>query len=262
MSPGLNALVNARRGGLPAGSIGWGFLQYPHRMPVVQSTEFEQSGSVALREPGTNGSLQHAPLSSMVSVSAQSAITRLHDQHSVPRHDWAHIQRGSFFGGPSSGTIDLGLFHPAATNHSHANDATILPERNGLPFAHFKPPMHSSPFQFLLVEQVKRLLHQQKIRDARHALEIGLIHNPGNRHFTKLLRAISPGRVSPKGWTSNSREREVAWIKQHGDTYRGQWIALDGDQLIAIASTLKDLLESMNTGHDQEKSPLIQLLPE
>ncbi|MCY4192276.1 MAG: DUF5678 domain-containing protein [Rhodospirillaceae bacterium] len=71
---------------------------------------------------------------------------------------------------------------------------------------------------------------------------------------------IAPDRVSPTGWASSSRELETAWIKQHGHEYRGKWIALEEDHLIAFADTLKELLANLNTGTERKKAPFIQHL--
>ncbi|MYI69249.1 MAG: hypothetical protein F4103_11115 [Boseongicola sp. SB0673_bin_14] len=107
---------------------------------------------------------------------------------------------------------------------------------------------------------MKQLLDRQRIRDARRALAVGSIHYPANRQIADLLRAISPGRVSPTGWSSPGREGEIDWIRQNGHKYRGKWIALDAGHLVAFADTLSELLAVLDASAGREKPPFIQHL--
>jgi hypothetical protein len=36
--------------------------------------------------------------------------------------------------------------------------------------------------------------------------------------------------------------REAAWLEQHGEEYAGQWVALDGERLVAASTNAKDVL--------------------
>ena len=38
------------------------------------------------------------------------------------------------------------------------------------------------------------------------------------------------------------RKREYQWMKEHGDEYAGQWVALEGDCLIARGSSARQVL--------------------
>ncbi|MDQ3253161.1 MAG: DUF5678 domain-containing protein [Acidobacteriota bacterium] len=39
----------------------------------------------------------------------------------------------------------------------------------------------------------------------------------------------------------NTHEREHAWIEAHRDEYLGQWVALDGDRLIAHGTNAREV---------------------
>jgi hypothetical protein len=39
------------------------------------------------------------------------------------------------------------------------------------------------------------------------------------------------------------RKREYQWMKEHKDEFAGQWVALDGDHLIAHGSSVRKVLE-------------------
>lgn len=39
----------------------------------------------------------------------------------------------------------------------------------------------------------------------------------------------------------NTREREQAWIRAHREEYMGQWVALDGDRLVAHGANAREV---------------------
>ena len=112
------------------------------------------------------------------------------------------------------------------------------------------------PFVFL--ENARRLLNSQRIQDARDTLQRGADLHPNDKKIAHLLRAISPGRVTNVKGTAPNRSREVAWIRRHGDKYQGQWIAINGDNLLATAKSLNTLLEKLKRRNDKSNPPLIQ----
>jgi hypothetical protein len=55
------------------------------------------------------------------------------------------------------------------------------------------------------------------------------------------------------------RTREWEWIAQHKDEYAGQWVALEGDHLIAASPSRMELSAALKTAG--AKRPLIHRLP-
>jgi Family of unknown function (DUF5678) len=45
-------------------------------------------------------------------------------------------------------------------------------------------------------------------------------------------------------YTPKDRSREDEWLSQHRDEYAGQWVALDGDRLLAHGTNLKEVAAS------------------
>ena len=113
----------------------------------------------------------------------------------------------------------------------------------------------SQPFVFL--ENAKRLLNSQRIQDARDTLQRGAELHPNDKKIAHLLRAISPGRVTTVEGTAPDRSREAAWIRRHGDKYRGQWVAVNGNDLVATATSLNTLLEKLKRRNGKGNSPLV-----
>lgn len=113
----------------------------------------------------------------------------------------------------------------------------------------------NQPFVFL--ENAKRLLNSQRIQDARDTLQRGAELHPKDKKIAHLLHAISPGRVTQVKGTAPDRSREAAWIRRHGDKYRGQWVAVNGDDLVATATSLNTLLEKLKQRNGKGNSPLV-----
>ena len=113
----------------------------------------------------------------------------------------------------------------------------------------------SQPSVFL--ENAKRLLNSQRIRDARDTLQRGAELHPRDKKIAHLLRAISPGRVTQVEGTAPNRSREAAWIRRHGDKYQGQWVAVNGNDLVATATSLNTLLEKLKRQNGKGNSPLV-----
>ncbi len=55
------------------------------------------------------------------------------------------------------------------------------------------------------------------------------------------------------------RTREWDWIAQHRHEYAGQWVALEGDHLIAASPNRLDISAALKTA--QAKRPLIHRIP-
>ena len=47
------------------------------------------------------------------------------------------------------------------------------------------------------------------------------------------------GRYTPK-----DRTQEWQWLAQHSDAYAGQWVALEGDRLLASGPVFKEVLQA------------------
>ena len=181
-------------------------------------------------------------------------------QHTRPR-----VSGDAYYIEPLGGTTILVPHHAPTGLHFVTNRTAVSapPDRLSPILTSTRKSLNPGTQPFMLIERAKQFLSQQRIRDARRTLELGSIRYPGDGQIASLLRAISPGRVSVTERATTNRERETAWIRQHGHKYRGQWIALNGDRLIAFAGTLKDLLADIDAIDERDQPPLIQqLLPE
>lgn len=140
-----------------------------------------------------------------------------------------------------------------STDYGTVETNTLMYEQN-LSLDSQKSSAGSQPFVFL--EQAKSLLNEQRIQDACSTLQRGADLYPKDNKIAHLLRAISPGRVTNVKGTAPNRSKEVAWIRRHGNKYRGQWVAINGDDLLATATSLNTLLKKIQR-NDKGNSPLV-----
>ena len=111
---------------------------------------------------------------------------------------------------------------------------------------------------FVILERARHMLGKQRVRDARELLQLGAANYPEDEQITKLLRAISPGRVSRVGGSVPDRTKEMAWIRENGHKYRDQWVAIGGSELLACASSLRELVDAVKRLELEKESPLLQ----
>lgn len=92
-----------------------------------------------------------------------------------------------------------------------------------------------------VLEQVRQLpkTEQQKLREFLPRPEIV-------RPEFKAYQ-IPPGRRVPLAETLKDRSRELAWLMKNQGDYAGQWVALEGDELIAHGYDLKQVSDEAKT---------------
>ena len=254
MSTESYAFANSRPPAFPSVRAEPNLLQrfHPLSVPRLAKSLSERVEPVLQYKSNMFGALRPPAQSQNIPVLTRNEGMTPHDLRPALKSPWPRV----------SGTTNFrNLVSATPTRNFRRAAATPLPLTR-LPFVNISAPKSptSGVQSFLLIECVKELLSQQRIRDARHTLELGSIRCPENLQIANLLRAIAPGRVSQTGSASIGRERETTWIKQHGHKYRGLWVALDEDRLIAFATTLKELLADMDTTDEREQPPFVQHL--
>ena len=109
-----------------------------------------------------------------------------------------------------------------------------------------------------LIETIGQLLDEEKLvaaqRAAARAVELFKDH-PWIRRANKVL---NPSRVcvEPRPQPDRNRKKEIDWLHHNSDQFRGRWVALLEDRLVASANSFEDLLAALTDG-DLESHPLI-----
>lgn len=68
--------------------------------------------------------------------------------------------------------------------------------------------------------------------------------------------AADPPRITKSPAKDVDRTPEFRWLRQKGQDYLGEWVALSGDELVAHSKTLKELLAELEKKNLTRK-PLI-----
>ncbi|MDE0697432.1 MAG: DUF5678 domain-containing protein [Boseongicola sp.] len=258
------ALANSRPPALPAVPAEPNLLQRLHPLsgPRRAAPHFGRVEPVLHCRPDLSGALRQGALPWDSPDSAAKDFATSHGLRPALELPWPRVEIDTFHGAALSSTARPETGQTVAARDLVDRRITIDPFPGRPPLVYVSSSGSRTPDTqpFLLIERVKQLLDQQRIRDARRTLAVASNQYPESRQIAGLLRAIAPGQVSPTSLASPSRERETAWIRQHGHKYRGKWIALDEDRLIAFAGTLNELLAGLDASADQEKPPFIQHL--
>ena len=236
-------------------------LQRPDLAVTIEHKSRSQAlGSVPFRDQNWGAKiLNHEPRNASF-----DAIWDL-SQKPVARNFWATGQDADK--GHSASTSGVGsnmfaFYDFSASPHLHTDQAGFPPRTQPPIVNSINHRLHRPDARpFKLMERVKKYLGQNRVSDARRTLELGSIKFPEDSRITRLLRTISPGRVRLVDFqVASNREREFAWIEKNGRKYSKQWVAVEGNCLVAHAGTLKELLAKMDLSARRDGRPLIQKL--
>lgn len=95
------------------------------------------------------------------------------------------------------------------------------------------------------VEAIRSLLASGQAGAARRTVAEGAARFPNHPWLEKTNRIINPGRIVSKPADAPDRTREFAWLREHSVRYRGQWVALVADELLASGQELEDVLQEL-----------------
>lgn len=113
-------------------------------------------------------------------------------------------------------------------------------------------PQTDALANFPYARAIRAMLEQGRIREAQSLYEFAKdrVQDP------KIHEALSPPRVKPSSKMDVDRSAEFRWLNLNSVRFRGRWVALLGDQLVASADTLKELLAGLK-GLRLEGKPLV-----
>lgn len=109
------------------------------------------------------------------------------------------------------------------------------------------------------ITAIRDLLQREQVSAARRLLGLIPIGDSEEPALTRLRRALTPPTVRPSIRRDGDRTRAYEWLRQRGWEYRGQWVAVAEDGLIAAAPTLKQLREHLEALGPKQQ-PLIHRL--
>jgi hypothetical protein len=94
---------------------------------------------------------------------------------------------------------------------------------------------------------VRDLIESEQLSAARHLLRAAPAYILSDPLAVNLRSVLAPPVVKQIGKRDVDRSREYNWLRTEGHKFRGHWVALDGDQLLASAPRLRDLQQALRT---------------
>jgi hypothetical protein len=119
--------------------------------------------------------------------------------------------------------------------------ATEPPVVRARPSERLRPEPGALPF----VMAVRSLIEAERLIEAREMLNAAPTRILTDPLVTRLRSVLAPPVVKRVERRDVDRNREYEWLRAHGHQYRGRWVALDGDRMIASAPTLRELQEQL-----------------
>lgn len=107
-----------------------------------------------------------------------------------------------------------------------------------------------------LASCIRTLLDQQQLSKARQTAAQAAKDHPDHPWLVQADRVLNPDRMVARPAQGRGRAREFAWLRQNAEAYRGRWVALLRDELIATAETFPELQRVVREG-TFESPPLV-----
>jgi hypothetical protein len=88
----------------------------------------------------------------------------------------------------------------------------------------------------LYVSRIRALVEEGRVREARALVKEALLSNPSEPGLQNWSEVLAPAKVrtAPPGTGMDfDRSAEIRWLELHWEEYRGEWVALLHDELLA-----------------------------
>ncbi len=130
---------------------------------------------------------------------------------------------------------------PLASRYAFQKRQVLTGVPTGLPSR--QAPRDFTPYKTL----IRELIEREQIGAARRLLATASLELLSDASLTSLQQVLAPARVMAIKRADVDRAREYRWLAAHAQRYRGQWVAVDGENLLAHAPSLKELRELLKT---------------
>lgn len=97
------------------------------------------------------------------------------------------------------------------------------------------------------VSLIRVMLDRDQVASARTLLSVAIAEQSGDKELRRVAGVLAFPTSAKKALRDRDRTGEYGWLTLHGAEHRGQWVALVGDELVATANSLKQLLLSLET---------------
>lgn len=103
--------------------------------------------------------------------------------------------------------------------------------------------------------ELRRLINEHHVEEARRLVPLLAARWPDSKDLQHCANVLRPAEIvpNPPGLKNRSYRQEQRWLKQHACEHPGCWIAVSGDQLVAVGR-LVDVWNESATAPARERS--------
>jgi hypothetical protein len=109
------------------------------------------------------------------------------------------------------------------------------------------------------VSRIRERLEEADLKGARKLVAEALEAGAAGPRLERLQKLVAPTKVSLSPIKGFNRSAELRWLEQHWKEYEGQWVAILGEDLVAHAETLDELLADLKA-HPTAIPPILHYL--
>jgi hypothetical protein len=89
--------------------------------------------------------------------------------------------------------------------------------------------------------RIQKLVEEDRVDGARQLVEEALREYPADPALLSWKEVLAPGRAFGRGPVNLEATVEQKWFAAHTGQYKGRWVAVLGEELLAHAPTLQEL---------------------
>ncbi len=110
-------------------------------------------------------------------------------------------------------------------------------------------------------ERIRELVEADKVEGARRLLAEALEKGDHGEDLSGWQRVLAKprGRPNPDVELDFDRTPEVTWIREKSAPYKGQWVALLGDELLAHSPSLDEVVSILKE-HKPPRRPMLHYI--
>ncbi len=106
------------------------------------------------------------------------------------------------------------------------------------------------------LDEIRELLSHGDLPAARELAAAAACRHPDHQELRNAKRVLCDGKAFPIAGSIRTSDRELEWLRDPPETYRGQWVALLESNLVGASNSLEELMRSL-APEILERSPLV-----
>lgn len=106
------------------------------------------------------------------------------------------------------------------------------------------------------LEEIRAHLGEGRYSTAQRLAKGAVARFPDHPGLRTMNRGLNERRVRTRPATGQGRTEELEWLRDPPESARGKWVALVGNQVVATAEALAEVMESLKS-MNLPKTPLV-----